>query len=80
MFRKSLIAVTALAALGIAALSPTTASAGGGKWGGGGWKGGWGGWHHHHHFGRYDFRFYGVAAPDCYAVYTRRGFIRYICD
>jgi hypothetical protein len=45
MFRKSLLALTAIAALGAAALSPTTASAGWGK------KWGWHGhWHGHHHF------------------------------
>jgi hypothetical protein len=44
MFRKLVLAAAATVALGVAALSPTTASA----WhGGGGWHGGHGGgWHH----------------------------------
>jgi hypothetical protein len=47
MFRKSLLALAAVAALGAGALSSTEASA---KWGGK-WGGGWhGGWHGHHHF------------------------------
>ncbi len=39
MFRKSLIALAALATVSAAAMAPTAASAKG-------WKGGW---HHHHH-------------------------------
>ena len=50
MFRKLTIALIATAALGTAALAPTSASAwhgGGGGWGGGrgGYHGGWGGFH-----------------------------------
>ncbi|MBX3554198.1 MAG: hypothetical protein KIT85_11800 [Pseudolabrys sp.] len=40
MFRKSLLALAAVAALGTAALAPTSASA---------WHGGWHGHHHGHH-------------------------------
>ena len=51
MFRKSMIALAAIATIGAAALAPTAASAGGG---GGKWGGKWGGgWHHKHHFGFY---------------------------
>ena len=46
MFRKSLLALAAVAALGAGALSSTEASAGWGKFGIG-WHGGWYG---HHHF------------------------------
>ena len=45
MFRKSLLALAAIAALGAGALSSTEASAGWGKFKFG-WHGGWG----HHHF------------------------------
>ena len=55
MLRKSILAVAATAALGLAALSPTSAFAGGGG-GHGGWHGGhgghWGG-HPHWHVGYY---------------------------
>jgi hypothetical protein len=61
MFRKLILAVAATAALGAAALAPTSASA-------------WG-WHGHHgwHGGWHGARvgFYGpayVAGPDCYRV------------
>jgi hypothetical protein len=47
MFRKSMIALAAIATVSAAALAPTAASAKGGKWGGG--------WHHHHHFKGYGF-------------------------
>jgi hypothetical protein len=40
MLRKTMLALVAGAALGAAALAPTSASA---AWGG--WHGGWGGWH-----------------------------------
>jgi hypothetical protein len=40
MLRKTILALVAGAALGAAALAPTSASA---AWGG--WHGGWGGWH-----------------------------------
>ena len=64
MFRKIVLALSATAALGAAALSPTAASA-------------WGHGHHGGHFGHhwrggYGFGFYGptyiAAAPDCYRV------------
>jgi len=62
MIRKTVLALTAIAALGTAALAPTSASA----WG---FKGGWHGHHHHHH--GIGFGFYGpsyVVASDCYWV------------
>lgn len=71
MIRKSILALTALAALGTAALAPTSASA----WG---FKGGWG-WGHHHHFHGVGLGFYGPRyvefAPSCYYVkrYNRFG-------
>jgi hypothetical protein len=70
MLRKTIIALTAVAALG-AALAPTTASAGGG------------GWKHRPHFG-WGFHGYRHIAPaDCYWVkkYTPFGvkFIK-VCD
>jgi hypothetical protein len=55
MFRKFILAITATAALGAAALSPTAASAH--HWG--------------HHGGGFGIGFYGptyIAAPDCYLV------------
>ena len=59
MFRKFALAIAATAALGAAALSPTSASA-------------WGSHHGHHGWhGGYGIGFYGptyVAAPDCYTV------------
>ena len=74
MIRKSLLALTAVAALGAAALAPTSASAWGFK--GGGWGHHWG-----HGFG---VGFVGgptyVLAPDCYYVkkITRSGFVKII--
>ena len=65
MFRKSLLALTAVAALGVSALAPTQASA---KWFGGGWHGHHG---HHGHFGFYKpYWGYGFASYgyDCYFV------------
>ncbi len=58
MFRKITLALVATAALGTAALAPTSASA---------WSGGWHGHHNHHrHWGpRYNVGFYGPA----YAAY-----------
>src|SRR5437868_11558463 len=62
MIRKSILALTGIAALGAAALAPTSASA----WG----KGGWG----HHGFGGFGFygSGYGVSyvdvVPSCYYV------------
>ena len=75
MIRKSILALTAIAALGTVALAPTSASA----WG---FKGGWG---HHgwgHGFG-YGVGFVGpsyVVASDCYYVkkITRSGFVKII--
>lgn len=64
MFRKLTLALAATVAIGVAALSPTTASAGGG-------------WYKHHgHHGYHGWRginvgFYGPAfavAPSCYIV------------
>ena len=58
MFRKFALAIAATAALGAAALAPTSASA----------------WGHGHHWGHghgFGIGFYGptyVAAPDCYLV------------
>ena len=80
MIRKSILALTALTALGAAALAPTSASA----WG---FKGGWG----HHGWG-HGYGFYGVGygaryidlAPTCYYVkrVNRFGEVRLIrvCD
>ena len=79
MIRKSILALTAIAALGTVALAPTSASA----WG---FKGGWG----HHGFGDgygYGYRVgfigaptYVTLAPSCYYVkkITRSGFVRLI--
>jgi hypothetical protein len=61
MFRKSILAISAIAVVGAAALAPTAASAK--PWGfGKGW-----GYHHHWHggFGVYPTV---VAGPDCYYV------------
>ena len=77
MIRKSILALTAVAALGAAALAPTSASA----WG---FKGG--GFHHHHGWGwggGYGFvaaPTYVTLAPDCYYVkkITRSGFVKVI--
>jgi hypothetical protein len=60
MFRKLILALSATAALGAAALAPTAASA-------------WGHGHHGHHWrGGYGFGFYGptyiASSPDCYRV------------
>lgn len=75
MIRKSILALTAIAALGTVALAPTSASA----WG---FKGGWGhGWGHGYGLG-YGVGFVGaptyVLAPSCYYVkrYTRSGLVR----
>jgi hypothetical protein len=57
MFRKLALTIAATAALGVAALAPTSASAH---------------WHGGHHWGHgFGFGFYGptyVAGPDCYLV------------
>jgi hypothetical protein len=51
MLRKTMLALAATAAIGAAALAPTSASA---HWGGWGWHGGW------HHWGYHPFvRVYG---------------------
>jgi hypothetical protein len=57
MFRKFILAIAATAALGAAALSPTTASA-------------WGSHHHWHGGYGYGIGFAPayIAAPDCYRV------------
>lgn len=65
MFRKLVIALGATAALGLAALAPTTASAHPGH----GWHGHHG--HHGHHWrGGFGFGFYPayVGGSDCYVV------------
>ena len=62
MFRKLTLALAATAALGAAALAPTSASA---HWHGHHWHHGW----HHGWYGGVGF--FGptyVAAPDCYVV------------
>jgi hypothetical protein len=64
MFRKIALALVATAALGTAALAPTSASA----WWHGGWHGGWHGWHGGWHRGYawgWAPRFYGAYAS-CY--------------
>ena len=77
MFRKSMIALAAVAALGFTAFSATEASAK--PWKGGGWGKGWG--YHHFHGHRLAYGFAAMAVgPYCYEVVTRRGFIRTICD
>jgi hypothetical protein len=63
MLRKTIIALTAIAALGGVALAPTVASAG--------WKGN--GHHHRHHHHRHGFGWGFYAGPryvptDCYWV------------
>jgi hypothetical protein len=59
MIRKFILALSAAATLGAAALAPTAASA-------------WGHGHHGHHWRHgFGFGFYGptyVAGPDCYIV------------
>ena len=78
MIRKSILALTAIAALGAVALAPTSASA----WG---FKGGWG----HHGFGGYGYGYrvgfigapaYVTLGPSCYYVkkVTRSGLVRLI--
>ena len=68
MIRKSILALTAIAALGTVALAPTSASA----WG---FKGGWGhhGWGHGYGFGGI---YINTGVSDCYQqqmVQTRHG-------
>jgi len=73
MIRKSILGLAAIAALGAAALAPTSASAFG-------FKGGWG----HHGWGHGGFGFYGPGyvtyAPDCYLVkrFNRYGEVRFV--
>jgi hypothetical protein len=76
MLRKTLIALTAVAALGAVAIAPTPASAGGGKFGGG--KFGGGGFGHHRHFhGGFGIRASG--ADNCWRpVLTRWGTVKYV--
>jgi hypothetical protein len=62
MFRKTILAIAATAALGAAALAPTTASAGG-------WHGKHHGHHHHHHFKHRHYGFNSYYAP-VYAGYV----------
>ena len=81
MFRKTMIALVATAALGAAALAPTVASA---RHGGGGFHGG------HGFHGGYGFRGFGIAVVDrsvsCWQtrwIETRRGLRRIVvnvCD
>jgi hypothetical protein len=74
MIRKSILALTGIAALSAVALAPTSASA----WGKGGWGHGWG-----HGFGFYGAG-YGVnyvdVTPSCYFVkkIMRSGEVRLI--
>ncbi len=77
MFRKFAFTVVAAAALGFAALAPTTASAGGGhghghRHGHHGWHGG--GWHHghHHHWRGPRFAFGGPTYYGNSGCYVRR--------
>jgi len=75
MIRKSLLALTAVGALGAAALAPTSASA----WGfhGGGFGHHWG---HGFGVGFVGGPTYVTVAPDCYYVkkITRSGFVKII--
>lgn len=74
MLRKTLVALTAVAALGAVALAPTTASAGGGGKGGGGKGGGFG--HHHFHGG---FSYRAGGGDYCWRpVLTRWGTVKYV--
>ena len=74
MIRKSILALTGVAALAAAALAPTSASA----WG---FKGGWHGWGHGwgHGFYGYGVRYVDVV-PSCYFVkkINRYGQVRMI--
>ena len=74
MIRKSILALTGIAALAAAALAPTSASA----WG---FKGGWHGWGHGwgHGFYGYGVRYVDVV-PSCYYVkkFNRFGQVRMI--
>ena len=74
MIRKSILALTGIAALAAAALAPTSASA----WG---FKGGWHGWGHGwgHGFYGYGVRYVDVV-PSCYFVkkVNRYGEVRMI--
>jgi hypothetical protein len=81
MFRKTLLALAATGAVGMAALTPTTASAHY-SWYGSGWYGSgyYGGYHHrHHHYGyyrygypSYGYRNYGYGYGPSYGY--RRGY------
>ena len=64
MIRKTIFAVTTVAAIGAAALIPTKASAGGGGKGGGGMDGGYHG-HGHGHWGG-GFGGIVVLGPSCW--------------
>jgi hypothetical protein len=87
MFRKTILAVAATLALGVAALTPTAASAkhfGGHGFHGGhgfkGWHGGHFGWRHHGWYRGYrGYGVYGVYAGDCYLAMTPVG-LRRICE
>ena len=81
MIRKSILALAAVAALGLTAAGSTDALA---KGKGGHHGGGWHKHHHHHHGGhhwRRGFRigFYAPAYEECYKVVTRRGRIKLVC-
>jgi hypothetical protein len=79
MFRKSILAIAAVAVISAAALVPTTASAGGGGGKGGGWGGKGGGFHHWGYGGL--FLSTAVASSCWQWVETRRGLARvYVCD
>ena len=72
MFRKSILAIAAVAVISAAALVPTTASAGGGGGKGGGF----------HHWGYGGLFLSTAVASSCWQwVETRRGLARvYVCD
>jgi hypothetical protein len=63
MFRKAILAVSALTIIGAAALAPTTASAGGGK----------GGHHGHHHGGHWGGKSFYYGGP-AYVGYSGYGY------
>jgi hypothetical protein len=79
MFRKSVLALAAVASLGATAVSATDALAKG--------KGGFksGGWHQHSHSGwrfnrGYRIGFYVPTYPDCVKVINRRGVVKLVCS
>jgi hypothetical protein len=72
MFRKTMLALAALTAIGAASTLPSTEASAGFGWGK----------HHGHHLhfhGFHRFGIYNAYAPTCGYVYTRRGFLKYVC-